>query len=77
MLGLRRLAAYAIDWFLFAVWATAVLAVVLATVGSESWTDDPWLSQALGALFVMFWKSMEIVGLTHKSAKFGQRSFQP
>ena len=29
MLALRRLAAYAIDWSLFALWATGIVAIVL------------------------------------------------
>ncbi|MFN3242108.1 MAG: RDD family protein [Planctomycetota bacterium] len=58
MLALRRLAAYAIDHLLFSLWVTAAIAVVVSLQdGAPTWTDDPWRSQAFGALFTTlpFW----------------------
>ena len=49
MLALRRLAAFAIDWCVFALWAGAVSAVAwLGQGGAPAWPASPWLGQALG-----------------------------
>ena len=46
---LRRLAAYAIDWSVFASWAGVVFAVAWLGQGGElAWPANPWLAQALG-----------------------------
>lgn len=49
MVALRRLAAYALDWLLFAVWCTAVFGTVWTLQSGEPWWPSrPWASQALG-----------------------------
>jgi len=46
---IRRLAAYLLDWGVFAVWAGLVFAVAwLLQRGEPAWPADPWVGQALG-----------------------------
>lgn len=49
MTAVRRLAAYLIDWCLFACWGGVVFVVTwFGQAGEPAWPANPWLGQALG-----------------------------
>ena len=53
--AVRRLLAFAVDWFVLVLWGGVIFgAVMIATGGSPSQPESPWTGQAMSLLWKYF-----------------------